>query len=430
MRRPSLIQTAIIEVLETRTLLSASGLPNAAMLAANLSAASPAAHEQSLLPHVSSKHVVKPATHAKPAPKHAKPVKPAKPAKPAPHKTSNSTHKTPDKKPKPAPTPTPAPAPTPAPTPAPAPTPDPTPAPDPTPTPAPNPTPAPAPPPAPAPDPAPPPAPTPTPPPVPTPPSNPVPLPGPLLPPVSPDPAVSNSSLHYQDFSSDPLFSAAGPSENDIYQGQVGDCWFLATLSAIAKTDPALIRNDVTAVGDGTFEVNLKHSGVAATVRVDGLLPVTSWGTLAYAGLGAENSIWVAIVEKAYATIRTSADSYDSMNSGWMDEAFYAFAKPSMTTSRVYDGQALLSAIQTDLTLNKAVVIGIGTPADGAPLIGSHAYTIDHVITDSSGTAIGLVLRNPWGVDGAGSDGVNDGYVTVTGQQAFDSMLGFSYAAV
>jgi len=52
------------------------------------------------------------------------------------------------------------------------------------------------------------------------------------------------------------------------------------------------------------------------------------------------------------------------------------------------------------------------------------------VITDSNGIAIGLVLRNPWGVDGTGNDGVNDGYVTVTGQQAFDSMLGFSYAAV
>ncbi|MDB5301352.1 MAG: hypothetical protein JWO87_3015, partial [Phycisphaerales bacterium] len=49
MRRSSPIQTAVIEVLETRTLLSASGLPNTAWLAANLSGGS-AVHEQSLLP--------------------------------------------------------------------------------------------------------------------------------------------------------------------------------------------------------------------------------------------------------------------------------------------------------------------------------------------------------------------------------------------
>jgi hypothetical protein len=250
------------------------------------------------------------------------------------------------------------------------------------------------------------------------------------LPPVATEPKLTDASLHYQDFSNEPLFAAAGPSENDIHQGEVGDCWFVATLSSIAKTDPGLITKDVTAVGDGTFEVNFTKGGVADTVRVDGMLPVTSWGAVAYAGLGAEGSLWVAIVEKAYATIRTTADSYDSMNSGWMNEAFSAFGDSSVTTTSVYNAQSLLNTVAQDLAANKAVVMGIGTPADAAPLIGSHAYTVDSVIKDANGIVTGLVLRNPWGVDGAGNDGNNDGYVTVTGQQAFDSMLGFTAANV
>ncbi len=39
-------------------------------------------------------------------------------------------------------------------------------------------------------------------------------------------------------------------------------------------------------------------------------------------------------------------------------------------------------------------------------------------------------VRNPWGIDGAGYDGANDAYVTVTAKQALDSMLGIVSAAV
>ncbi len=56
---------------------------------------------------------------------------------------------------------------------------------------------------------------------------------------------------------------------------------------------------------------------------------------------------------------------------------------------------------------------------------------MDAVVTNSSGVPTHLRLRNPWGVDGNSvTDGANDGYVTVTAQQAYDSFLGFTSAAV
>ena len=72
----------------------------------------------------------------------------------------------------------------------------------------------------------------------------------------------------------------------------------------------------------------------------------------------------------------------------------------------------------------------MNAPADGAPLLASHAYTVDGINVDATGNPITLRLRNPWGVDGAENDGNNDGYVTVTAQQAYDSMLGVVSATV
>ena len=69
------------------------------------------------------------------------------------------------------------------------------------------------------------------------------------------EPAVTDGSTTYQDYSNHPLFSAAGPSQDDIAQGEIGDCYFLSTLSAIAKVDPGRIRQSVLDMGDGTYLV-------------------------------------------------------------------------------------------------------------------------------------------------------------------------------
>jgi len=254
----------------------------------------------------------------------------------------------------------------------------------------------------------------------------PTPTPTPGLPPIAAEPALSFSFLHYQDFSKDPLFATSGPLENDVKQGASGDCWLLATLASVAKVDPSEIRNLVTAVGDGTYEVKFDIKGKFTTVRVDGQLPATADGTLAYAGLGTGGSIWVAIVEKAYAAVRTNAASYASLDSGWMDEAFAILGDTSASSFAADNAQSLLSTLSKDLSAGDSIVMGINQAADGAQLVAGHAYTVDSVTADASGNSVSLRLRNPWGVGGTN----NDGYVTITGQQALDSMIGFTYAKV
>jgi hypothetical protein len=234
----------------------------------------------------------------------------------------------------------------------------------------------------------------------------------------------------YLDFSKHPLFSDAGPSADDVNQGNVGDCYFLAPLSSIAKLDPWRIRQSVLDMGDGTYLVQFSKGSSKAFVRIDGQLPTWDGKNPEYAGFGAAGSTWVAILEKAYAVFRTGANSYLSLGGGWMDETFTALGGTSFSTHSVPDAVTMLKQMQQSLAAGKAVAFGTASITDDAPLLGSHAYAVENVITDAFGTPTAVQLRNPWGVDGAGNDGADDGYVTVTAAQLFNDMLGYTTANV
>jgi Calpain family cysteine protease/RTX calcium-binding nonapeptide repeat (4 copies) len=231
------------------------------------------------------------------------------------------------------------------------------------------------------------------------------------------DPIVTNATFAYKDFSDNPLFSSAGPSPTDVRQGYVGDCYFMATLAAIARVNPDIIRQSVADLGDGTYAVRFRAGGLETYIRVDGDLP-TSGNTPAYARLGAQGSTWVAILEKAFAYYRNGSGTYASLGGGWMSEAFADFGYGAESITSVTDGVALLNLIRTLLLQNKAVTLAVRNVA-GTPLIANHAYTVDRVIVDAAGNPTFLRLRNPWGYDGAGSDSNYwDGYVKITPQQA------------
>jgi hypothetical protein len=164
-------------------------------------------------------------------------------------------------------------------------------------------------------------------------------------------------------------------------------------------------------------------------VRVDSDVPVWSDGQLAYAGLGKDNCTWVAVMEKAYAEFRTHAHSYASIDSGWMTDAFGAMGLPSRSIFTAASSKALMNLIVAAVKTKQFATFATGdTITDGAPLIADHAYEIDSVNYDARHNAVSLRLRNPWGVDGVGNDGNNDGYVTVTATQALHDMSGVVFA--
>jgi len=189
----------------------------------------------------------------------------------------------------------------------------------------------------------------------------------------------------YVSYSSDPLFSDAGPTANDVVQSNlVNDCFFLAPLAAIAVTDPNHIRQSICDLGDGTYAVRFTTSnGVNEYVRVSGSL-LTSGGAPEYAGLGAQNSTWAALMEKAYAVVRSGADTYASIASGSPSLAVQNLGASNVWgLISVTSADQLLTQMYSDLSSGAAVTYGMG----------GHDYTVLSVnlTTDQ------VVLRNPYG---------------------------------
>ena len=69
-----------------------------------------------------------------------------------------------------------------------------------------------------------------------------------------------------------------GVSADDIIQGNVGNCWFLAAASAVADADPGLVtkaflNTDNQLNTAGIYAVDLYTLGVPHTVVVDDFMP-------------------------------------------------------------------------------------------------------------------------------------------------------------
>jgi hypothetical protein len=218
-------------------------------------------------------------------------------------------------------------------------------------------------------------------------------------------PITMSSSHTYREVSGS-LFQN-GISAEDIRQGQVGDCYYLATLSSIALEKPSYIQDMFIDNGDNTFSVRFFNNGVADYVTVDRFLPTDSWGRLVYASAGANttntsNELWVALAEKAYAQLAESGwsrsadstDSYAAIEGGWMDTVMKQIT--ALSTSEGYvDGSAFSMTKQQLIDLvNSNKLLTAGFVYGGSDkIVNYHAYTITSYdsVTDT------FFLRNPWG---------------------------------
>jgi len=202
-----------------------------------------------------------------------------------------------------------------------------------------------------------------------------------------------------------------GPVIGDVNQGSVGDCYFLASLAAFAQQNPAILVQSAVDMGDGTYTVQFISNNTPTFVRVSNQFSAGPFDGLMYAHPGADGSIWAAVFEKAFAYFRTGANTYDSINSGWMGEAYSDLGVNSNGFYLyTYNQNSLYNLLSSDLADGQEITL---SSDDNAPnLVGDHAYTLVGTFKDSSG-ATHYIVRNPWGVSGDSLEN-SQGYATLT----------------
>jgi hypothetical protein len=201
-----------------------------------------------------------------------------------------------------------------------------------------------------------------------------------------------------------------GISYQDVDQGAVGDCYFLASLAATAFGSSSTIENMFIDNGDSTYTVRFYNQGIADYVTVDSYLPTTGGGRFVYADTrnssygyydDPSNELWVALAEKAYAQINESGwigqdntNSYEGISSGCIG---YALEHVTASNASLFNSLEFNSIVDA---FNSGKLIGFGSKGENevaSNIVPTHGYSL--VGYDSSTQT--FTLFNPWGISGS-----------------------------
>ncbi|MBW6533495.1 MAG: hypothetical protein K0B11_00665 [Mariniphaga sp.] len=205
---------------------------------------------------------------------------------------------------------------------------------------------------------------------------------------------------------------------SDPVQGAIGNCYFIAAVSAIAWADPYRIvhRNRATGTGE-TDRVNAiqfysKGGGKNAPTKLvevtDKTLVRTSNNLPIYCRSRDAGEIYPALYEKAFAKwiLKTNSDKPDITKTAFGDPV-KATAQLNNKTPHYYNtgsrtGDQLYTIVRENSMSYKTIhpmtawTYGSSKDYTGTNVVGNHAYTVLGWAYKNNKKYI--VLRNPWGV--------------------------------
>lgn len=221
--------------------------------------------------------------------------------------------------------------------------------------------------------------------------------------------------------SKDPLNSIVPDA---IKQGTIGNCYFHASLAAVAKSNPQLIKDMIKDNGDGTYTVTFPGAkDEPITVKAP---------TEVEQGLynrGSEHGTWANILEKAYGQYSQTfyrRGLFNPTGGNTPAEGGDGGGRPEgvmkLLTGSSTDTDMLLINSQSSIARKledafssvppKAVAAGINnlffwsTTSDG--FYAAHAYSITGFQPDGKGGGM-VTIRNPW----AGENGTTYGTISI-----------------
>merc|ERR1740117_1823698 len=197
------------------------------------------------------------------------------------------------------------------------------------------------------------------------------------------------------------VIGASGINWNDIQQGALGNCYFLASLAAIAKQQPDIIDNmfvDRDLWSQNIFKTKWFINGKESIVTVDNMIPAGERGTF-FTHQSPTGEFWTVILAKTWAKIYGNFKAVEGGTSSTVFRAITGSGGESFTMSE-QTADKLWDRLVTGT--EKKFPMGAGTGGGGNPttygLAVGHAYGVLGVAVDGTYGKV-VKMYNPWGSD-------------------------------
>ncbi|XP_040286488.1 calpain-2 catalytic subunit-like [Bufo bufo] len=204
-----------------------------------------------------------------------------------------------------------------------------------------------------------------------------------------------------------PVFIVGGAEREDVQQGEMLDCWLLASVACLTLNQDCLFRvvpSNQSFDKDyaGIFYFKFWQYGQWMEVVVDDMLP-TKDGQLMFVKSNTTHEFWSALLEKAYAKINRS---YEALGRGYALESLVDFTGGVGETYRTAEAPADLfqrvqrTLMEKSLTASSTKFVqGEGESINENNVVAGHMYSItgaEEVTCDGKVVKI-IRMRNPWG---------------------------------
>lgn len=193
------------------------------------------------------------------------------------------------------------------------------------------------------------------------------------------------------------------PAGSDVNQGPIGDCYLIATMSAVANADPRWIKDRIEYdPTTGTFDVTMwdgaqwRHITVTQT-DIDANIAAQGGSGVDEYGPGAP--LWPAVLESAYAKMKAPGEGITGIERGLTPPALEALTGNNgdwiFPATEWFTTQNIDTQITDALNSNQPVMLS--TSIFGGDLASMHVYSIETIT--GAGDDATVTLRNPWGPD-------------------------------